>query len=68
MVFRYPHDTSMDYIKRVVGLPGDKILFKNNKVELNGKPLGLQPAGDFYDSDRVTYLQPIFRKTWRSRS
>ena len=29
MVFRYPPDPSLDYIKRVVGLPGDKIVYRN---------------------------------------
>ena len=29
MVFRYPEDTSVDYIKRVVGIPGDKISYQN---------------------------------------
>ena len=57
MVFRYPHDTSMDYIKRVVGLPGDKILFKNNQLEINGKVVKLAAAGDFYDSERVSYYR-----------
>ena len=29
MVFRYPEDTSIDYIKRVVGLPGDTVTYRN---------------------------------------
>jgi signal peptidase I len=62
MVFRYPHDTSMDYIKRVVGLPGDKILFKNNQLELNGKTVKLESAGDFYDSERVSYYRQYSEK------
>lgn len=35
VVFRYPKDPSIDYIKRVVGLPGDKILYKNKQLYIN---------------------------------
>ena len=37
MVFKYPKDTSVDYIKRVVGVPGDKIIYKNKHLTVNGK-------------------------------
>lgn len=39
VVFRYPKDPSTDFIKRIVGLPGDKIMIKNKQVYINGKPL-----------------------------
>src|SRR3954469_6138791 len=32
MVFKYPKDTTVDYIKRVVGVPGDKIVYKNKHL------------------------------------
>ena len=31
MVFKFPKDTSLDYIKRVVGIPGDKVVYKNKR-------------------------------------
>ncbi len=37
MVFRYPRDTSVNYIKRVMGLPGDHILYENKTLYINGK-------------------------------
>ncbi len=37
VVFLFPQDTSKDYIKRVIGLPGDKIQITNKKVYINGK-------------------------------
>src|ERR1700692_3198710 len=39
MVFRFPKDESQDYIKRVVGVPGDKIVYKNKKLTMNGRTL-----------------------------
>ena len=36
IVFHYPHDTTQDYIKRVVGLPGDTIETDNTRVLVNG--------------------------------
>ncbi len=47
IVFRYPKDQSVDYIKRVVGLPGDKIHYDPYKKELtiNGKLIGQEVVG-----------------------
>ena len=39
MVFRYPEDTTKDFIKRVVGLPGDKIVYKNKRLTINDQPI-----------------------------
>ena len=45
VVFRYPKNPSVDYIKRVVGLPGDKIGYYNKVIYVNGEPAGQVPAG-----------------------
>lgn len=37
MVFRYPVNPSLDYIKRVVGVPGDRITYFNKQLKINGK-------------------------------
>jgi len=37
MVFRYPKDLTLDYIKRVVGLPGDKVGYYDKHVYINGE-------------------------------
>ena len=55
MVFRYPVDPSIDFIKRVVGVPGDEISYINQKLSLNGKPVPLQQLDDYYDEDRRTF-------------
>ena len=44
MVFRYPKDTSIDYIKRVVGVPGDEVSFRNQQLSINGRRAGRADA------------------------
>src|SRR5579872_5736829 len=48
-VFRYPKDTSIDFIKRVVGVPGDKISYKNKTIYVNGKELPKEFIETAYD-------------------
>jgi len=48
MVFRYPGDTKVNYIKRVVGLPGDRIRYAGREVFVNGEPMK-QADGGTYD-------------------
>ena len=53
MVFRFPPDPSVDYIKRVVGVPGDLIEVGNQRVTINGKLLPLKDAGEFIDAGKI---------------
>lgn len=39
MVFRFPKDPTVDYIKRVIGLPGDRIAYYNKQLYVNGEPI-----------------------------
>ena len=55
MVFRYPPKPSLDYIKRVVGLPGDEVAYLNKQITVNGQPLRQQPLPDFFDADALRY-------------
>ncbi|NDY83139.1 signal peptidase I [Orrella sp. NBD-18] len=55
MVFRYPVDPSVDYIKRVVGLPGDEIAYLDKKLLINGKPVPRIKDGDYLEQDGVAY-------------
>src|SRR6185295_3753341 len=41
MVFRYPDDPSLDYIKRVVGVPGDRVEYRNKRLTINGEPVAM---------------------------
>jgi signal peptidase I len=55
MVFRYPPRPSQDYIKRVVGIPGDEVAYLNKKLTINGKPLSKTSLPDFFDDDTMHY-------------
>jgi len=51
IVFKYPEDPTRDFIKRVIGLPGDTIEMRNKKVYVNGKPLDEPYAHFIYPPD-----------------
>ena len=55
MVFRYPPDPRLDYIKRVVGLPGDEITYTHQKLSVNGQPVAVNSLGEYYDEDSLRY-------------
>jgi signal peptidase I len=58
LVFRWPKDTRIDFIKRVVGLPGDEITFKQQRLYINGKiaPITAQPPPGFYEESVRRYI------------
>lgn len=62
MVFRYPSNPSIDYIKRVVGLPGDEVAYLNQKLILNGKPVETTPLPEFYDEGGARYFPQFSEK------
>ena len=56
MVFRYPPRPSQDYIKRVVGVPGDEVSYINKRLSINGKPVPTSQAPEFFDEDVMRYF------------
>lgn len=55
MVFKYPRDMNQDYIKRVVGVPGDKITYENKRLTVNGKPVPYTALEDYLNEESLTY-------------
>ena len=63
MVFRYPPKPSLDYIKRVVGVPGDEVSYLNKKLAINGKPLNKSALPDYFDQDTMRYSKQFEETT-----
>jgi signal peptidase I len=57
MVFRYPPKPSLDYIKRVVGIPGDEVAYLNKRLTINGKALDTNALPEFFDEDTMRYFK-----------
>ena len=60
--FRLPREDSTDYIKRVVGLPGDKIQVVGGLLSINGKAVERERIADWYDEDHGATV-----KRWREK-
>lgn len=57
MVFRYPPKPSLDYIKRVVGVPGDEVAYLNKRLTINGKVIDTKALPEFFDDDVMRYFK-----------
>lgn len=62
MVFRYPEDPSLDYIKRVVGIPGDKIVYQHKRLTVNGAEIPVTQKEDYLHPERLYYSQQFAAK------
>jgi signal peptidase I len=57
MVFRYPPKPSLDYIKRVVALPGDEVAYLNKRLSVNGQAVAKEPLPEFFDKEGMRYAK-----------
>lgn len=63
VVFRLPRDRSTDYIKRIIGLPGDEILVRHGIVYINGQAAPQAPAGTYDGPEEVPHAKPRYIET-----
>ena len=47
VVFRYPKDEATNFIKRLIGVPGDKIQYRQKRLTINGEEVDLEELGEF---------------------
>ncbi len=57
LVFRYPPKPSLDYIKRVVGVPGDEVAYLNKRLTINGQPVATNAVPEFFDESAMRYFK-----------
>ena len=62
MVFRYPPKPSVDYIKRVVGVPGDTVAYINKRLTINGVAVPTETLPEFFDEDATRYFSQFEEK------
>ncbi|MBN9069546.1 MAG: signal peptidase I [Rhizobiales bacterium] len=65
VVFKFPPDPSLDYIKRVIGLPGDRVQMKHDVLYLNGVAVPRQKVGQIDNPDITEVNRPVdvYRET-----
>jgi signal peptidase I len=63
VVFKLPRDTEKDYIKRILGLPGDEIFVRNGIVHINGKAVPRERAGNYVGPEEDGRPIPRYRET-----
>ena len=57
MVFRYPPKPSLDYIKRIVGVPGDEVAYLKKRLTINGQPVPTTLLPEFFEEDAMRYFK-----------
>ncbi|MDR0529884.1 MAG: signal peptidase I [Zoogloeaceae bacterium] len=62
LVFRFPENPEENYIKRVIGLPGDVVAYQDKRLTINGEAVPLAPLEDYLHQERL-YFSRQFSET-----
>ncbi|WP_168734209.1 signal peptidase I [Pseudothauera nasutitermitis] len=62
VVFEFPADRSIQYVKRLVGLPGDTVAYQDKELTINGTPISHQRVADHLDMRTATRI-PAYRES-----
>lgn len=65
LVFRYPADPAVNYIKRVIGLPGDRLEYRDKTIYINGRPMPQKLVGDYAYTESGDH--PLFARRFREQ-
>lgn len=64
MVFRFPKDPTQNYIKRIVGIPGDTVAYKNKQLTVNGVASEYESQADFlHEGSQLSYSKQFNEKS-----
>lgn len=64
VVFRYPRDPSQDYIKRIIGMPGDRLRYEGKRLIINGEPVPVEPLGAYAGDEGVRLFRERVGQDW----
>jgi signal peptidase I len=67
-VFKLPSNPKIYYVKRIIGLAGDRIQFIDGKIHINGSQLEQDASGEFYDKDKMEFFQKFSEKISTKKS